>query len=431
MAEEKPHLNVAFIGHVDHGKSTLIGRMMFEHGDIRETMIRKFEDMGEKGKTFKFAWVMDNLKEERERGVTIDLAHKKFETDNNYITIVDCPGHRDFVKNMITGASQADGAVLVVDIKDGIMPQTIEHGFLAKTLGINQLIVCINKMDLVDYSQEKFEELKKDISEKLLKRIGYDPSKTPFVPTSAFNGDNVFKASDKMSWWKGDTMFQALDKLKPPEKPIDKPLRLPVQDVFTIKGVGTVPVGRVETGVMKVGDEVVFEPATTILGKSISGEVKSIEMHHVGLPQATPGDNVGFNVRGVGKQDIRRGDVVGHTDNVPSVVRPKDSFRAQIQVISHPSAITAGYTPVFHSYTAQVACTFEQLKAKLDPKSGSVQEENPSFLKTGDAALVEIRPTKPMVIEIFKDIPQMGRFAVRDMGQTVAVGVCVAIHKAS
>jgi elongation factor 1-alpha len=430
MAEEKPHLNVAFIGHVDHGKSTLIGRMMFEHGDVREALIKKFEEMGEKGKTFKFAWVMDNLKEERERGVTIDLAHKKFETDHNYITIVDCPGHRDFVKNMITGASQADAAVLVVDVKDGIMPQTIEHGFLAKTLGITQLIVNINKMDLVNYDQKKYEELKEELS-KLLKRIGYDPEKTPFIPTSAFNGDNVIKASDKMPWYKGDTMFQTLDKIEQPEKPIDKPLRLPVQDVFTIKGVGTVPVGRVETGIMKVGDTVIFEPATTILSKSISGEVKSIEMHHVSLPEATPGDNVGFNVRGVGKQDIRRGDVVGHSDKPPSVIRPKDSFRAQIQVIRHPTAITAGYTPVFHSHTAQVACTFEQLAAKLDPRTGGVQEENPSFLKTGDAALVEIRPTKPMVVEVFKDIPQMGRFAIRDMGQTVAVGVCVAIHKAS
>lgn len=430
MAEDKPHLNVAFIGHVDHGKSTLIGRMMFEHGDVREALIKKFEEMGEKGKTFKFAWVMDNLKEERERGVTIDLAHKKFETDHNYITIVDCPGHRDFVKNMITGASQADAAVLVVDVKDGIMPQTIEHGFLAKTLGITQLIVNINKMDLVNYDQKKYEELKEELS-KLLKRIGYDPEKTPFIPTSAFNGDNVIKASDKMPWYKGDTMFQTLDKIQQPEKPIDKPLRLPVQDVFTIKGVGTVPVGRVETGVMKVGDTVIFEPATTILSKSISGEVKSIEMHHVSLPEATPGDNVGFNVRGVGKQDIRRGDVVGHSDTPPNVIRPKDSFRAQIQVIRHPTAITAGYTPVFHSHTAQVACTFEQLAAKLDPRTGGVQEENPSFLKTGDAALVEIRPTKPMVVEVFKDIPQMGRFAIRDMGQTVAVGVCVAIHKAS
>lgn len=306
MAKEKPHMNVAFIGHVDHGKSTLIGRMLMEHGDIREQMIKKFEEMGEKGKTFKFAWVMDNLKEERERGVTIDLAHKKFETDNRYITIVDCPGHRDFIKNMITGASQADAAVLVIDAKDGVMPQTKEHVFLARTLGIKQLVVAINKMDLVDYKQDRFEKVKSETI-KLLKLVGYKPDEVPIIPTSAFNGDNVTKSSDKMPWFSGKSFMETLDALKEPEKPTDKPLRLPVQDVFTITGVGTVPVGRVETGVMKVGDNVIFEPASTILGKPVSGEVKTIEMHHVGLPKAEPGDNVGFNVRGVGKKDIRRG----------------------------------------------------------------------------------------------------------------------------
>ncbi|MFQ6088412.1 MAG: translation elongation factor EF-1 subunit alpha [Candidatus Methanofastidiosia archaeon] len=428
MAKQKPHLNVAFIGHVDHGKSTLIGRMMFEHGDIREQMVKKFEEMGEKGKTFKFAWVMDNLKEERERGLTIDLAHRKFETTRNYITIVDCPGHRDFVKNMITGASQADAAVLVVDVVDGIMPQTKEHGYLAKTLGVGQLIVAINKMDLVNYKQEKFENLKKEVS-KLLKMIGYNPSDVIFVPTSGFRGENITSKSEKMPWYDGVTFLDALDQIKEPEKPTDKPLRLPLQDVFTITGVGTVPVGRIETGILKVGENVIFEPASSILGKSISGEVKSIEMHHEKMNEAIPGDNVGFNVRGVGKQDIRRGDVLGHIDTPPTVVTPKDTFRANIQVISHPTALTAGYTPVFHCHTAQVACTFEKLVAKLDRKTGGIAEENPDFLKTGDAALVEIRPTKPMVIEVYKDIPQMGRFAVRDMGQTVAVGVCIAIHK--
>jgi elongation factor 1-alpha len=429
MPKERPHLNVAFIGHVDHGKSTLIGRMLFDHGDVREQMIKKFEEMGEKGKTFKFAWVMDNLKEERERGVTIDLAHKKFETDRNYITIVDCPGHRDFVKNMITGASQADAAVLVIDVKDGIMPQTIEHGFLAKTLGITQLVIAINKMDMVGFKQAEFDKLKAEVSEKLLKRVGFDPATVPFIPTSAFNGDNVITKSEKTTWYTGDTILQALDKLKEPPKPTDKPLRLPIQDVFTITGVGTVPVGRVETGILKPGESVIFEPASTIFNKPIAGEVKTIEMHHEQLTQALPGDNVGFNVRGVGKQDIRRGDVLGHQNLPPSVVRTKDTFKAQIQVINHPTAITPGYTPVFHVHTSQVACTFEKLLAELDPKTGGVKKENPEFLKSGNAAIVEIRPTKPMVIEVFKEIPQMGRFAIRDMGQTVAVGVCISINR--
>lgn len=428
MAKEKPHMNVAFIGHVDHGKSTTVGQLLLQHGDIRDTVIKKFEDMGEKGKTFKFAWVMDSLKEERERGVTIDLAHKKFETDNKYITIVDCPGHRDFVKNMITGASQADAAVLVVAANDGVMPQTKEHVFLARTLGITNLVVAINKMDVVDYKEEKFNEIKDAVS-KLIRVVGFKPDQTPFIPISAFQGDNITNASDKLSWYKGKSLIDAIDSLEQPQPPIDKPLRLPVQDVFTITGVGTVPVGRVETGIMKLGDKVIFEPASTIVGKPVTGEVKTIEMHHVTLKEARPGDNVGFNVRGIGKKDIRRGDVIGHVNNPPSVITPKDTFRAQIAVLTHPTAITAGYTPVFHAYTSQVACTFEALVAKLDKKTGGVAEENPKFLKSGDAAIVELRPTKPMVLENYKEIPEMGRFAIRDMGTTVAAGMCIAIHK--
>ncbi|HOM95845.1 MAG: translation elongation factor EF-1 subunit alpha [Candidatus Methanofastidiosa archaeon] len=429
MATQKPHLNVAFIGHVDHGKSTSVGQLLVMHGDIRSDLVKKFEVMGEKGKTFKFAWVMDNLKEERERGVTIDLSHKKFETDSKYITIVDCPGHRDFVKNMITGASQADAAVLVVAVNDGIMPQTQEHVFLSRTLGIQQLAVLINKMDTVNYSQEKFDAIKAEV-EKLIRTVGFKVEETRFIPASAFNGDNIVTKSDKTPWYTGPTLLEAVDSFKEPDKPTDKPLRLPIQDVYTITGVGTVPVGRVETGVMKKGDTVVFEPASTVFGKQIAGEVKTIEMHHETLDQALPGDNVGFNVRGVGKNDIKRGDVLGHPNNPPTVVTLNDSFKAQIVVLRHPTAITVGYTPVFHCHTAQIACTFEKLIAELDPKTGNVKTENPDFLKSGSAAIVQVKPTKPMVIEEIKILPQLGRFAVRDMGATVAAGMVQSIQKA-
>ena len=429
MATQKPHLNVAFIGHVDHGKSTSVGQLLVMHGDIRSDLVKKFEVMGENGKTFKFAWVMDNLKEERERGVTIDLSHKKFETDSKYITIVDCPGHRDFVKNMITGASQADAAVLVVAVNDGIMPQTQEHVFLSRTLGIQQLAVLINKMDTVNYSQEKFDAIKAEV-EKLIRTVGFKVEETRFIPASAFNGDNIVTKSDKTPWYTGPTLLEAVDSFKEPDKPTDKPLRLPIQDVYTITGVGTVPVGRVETGVMKKGDTVVFEPASTVFGKQIAGEVKTIEMHHETLDQALPGDNVGFNVRGVGKNDIKRGDVLGHPNNPPTVVTLNDSFKAQIVVLRHPTAITVGYTPVFHCHTAQIACTFEKLIAELDPKTGNVKTENPDFLKSGSAAIVQVKPTKPMVIEEIKILPQLGRFAVRDMGATVAAGMVQSIQKA-
>jgi len=407
MAKQKEHMNLAFIGHVDHGKSTLVGHLLLQSGVIAEQQLSKGEN--------KFRFVMDKLQEERERGVTIDLAHAKFETPKYEFTIVDCPGHRDFVKNMITGASQADAAVLVVAIDDGVMPQTKEHAFLARTLGISQLIVAINKMDLVKYDEAKFNALKDDVSA-LIRTVAYKPKEIDFIPISAFEGDNITKASENTKWYKGPSLVEALQKLSPPDKPTKLPLRVPVQDVYSITGVGTVPVGRVETGVMKRGDNVIFEPP------GASGEVKSIEMHHEILEQAEPGDNVGFNVRGVGKNDIRRGDVAGHTKNPPSVAK---EFTAQIVVLQHPGVITVGYTPVFHCHTAQVACTFMELQKKLDPATGQIKEENPDFLKTGDAAFVVVKPTKPMVIEKIKDIPHMGRFAIRDMGQTVAAGMCI------
>ncbi|WP_148882018.1 translation elongation factor EF-1 subunit alpha [Thermococcus aciditolerans] len=427
MAKEKPHINIVFIGHVDHGKSTTVGRLLFDSQNIPENIIQKFEQMGEKGKSFKFAWVMDRLKEERERGITIDVAHTKFETPHRYITIIDAPGHRDFVKNMITGASQADAAVLVVAVTDGVMPQTKEHAFLAKTLGINHIIVSLNKMDMVNYDEKKFKQVAEQVK-KLLMMLGY--KNVQVIPTSAWEGDNIVKKSDKMPWYNGPTLFEALDQIPEPPKPTDKPLRIPIQDVYSIKGVGTVPVGRVETGVLKVGDVVIFEPASTIFHKAIQGEVKSIEMHHESMPEALPGDNIGFNVRGVGKNDIKRGDVAGHTNNPPTVVRPKDTFKAQIIVLNHPTAITVGYTPVLHAHTLQVAVRFEQILAKLDPRTGNIVEENPQFIKTGDSAIVVLRPTKPMVIEPVKEIPQMGRFAIRDMGQTVAAGMVISVQKA-
>jgi len=409
MAKTKEHINLAFIGHVDHGKSTLVGHVLLKAGAVAEQQL----DEGEN----KFRFLMDKLGEERERGVTIDLAHAKFETQKYEYTIVDCPGHRDFVKNMITGASQADAAVLVVDAVDGVQPQTKEHVYLSMTLGIRQLIIAVNKMDLVDYKEEKFNEVKDEVST-LIASIGFKPSEVPFIPISAMEGDNILEPSSNTPWYKGKALIPSFDEFKAPEKPTSLPLRVPIQDVYSITGVGTVPVGRIETGIMKKGEDVIFEPAAA------SGEVKSIEMHHEMHEEAEPGDNVGFNVRGVGKNDIRRGDVAGHIADAPTVAK---EFNAQIVVLQHPGVITIGYTPVFHCHTSQVACTFLELSKKLDPKTGQVAEENPDFLKTGDAAIVKVKPTKPMVIEDSKVIPNMGRFAIRDMGQTVAAGMCISI----
>ncbi len=422
MAQAKPHVNLVTIGHVDHGKSTLVGRLLFEHGEIPAHIIEEFRKQSEeKGKaTFEFAWVMDRYKEERERGVTIDLSHRKFETDKYYFTIIDAPGHRDFVKNMITGTSQADAAMLVVSAREGegIMAQTREHAFLSRTLGVQQLIVLINKMDAVQppYNQQRYEEVKKDV-EKLLQSIGY--KNVPIIPISGYKGDNIIKKSDNLKWFNGPTLLEALENLKLPEKPVDKPLRLPIQDVYSITGIGTVPVGRIETGILKVGDKVTFQPADK------NGEVKSIEMHHENMPTAEPGDNVGFNVRGIAKNDIKRGDVCGPVSNPPTVVK---SFTAQVVVLNHPSVIANGYKPVFHIHTTQIACRFEHIIKTLNPKDGTTLKENPDFIKTGDIAIVKVIPDRPFVIEKVADIPQLGRFAIRDMGQTVAAGQCIDVE---
>ena len=420
---KKPHRNIVFIGHVDHGKSTTVGRLLLDSGHIEEHVIEKNEKLAaESGKAgFGLAYVMDGLKEERERGITIDVAHKEFFTPTYYWTIIDAPGHRDFVKNMITGASQADTAVLLCAANDGVNAQTKEHAFLAKVLGVKGLIVHVNKMDIsgVDWTEEKYNAACKEVSQ-LLRMAGFKPDDVPMIPASSLNGDNVFNKSDKCPWYNGPTLFEAIDATPMPDKPSSKPLRLPIQDVYKISGIGTVPVGKIETGTLNVGKNVVFNPSMK------GGEVKSIEMHHTMVDKAEPGDNVGFNVRGLAADDIRRGDVAGYSDSQPTFVRHDETFVGQIQLMDIPKAVSVGYTPVFHAHTAQVAVKFMDLLEKTN-KSG--KEANPSFLKTGDACLIRLQPTKPMSSEQLDTFPELARFAIRDMGKTVAAGVCIKIEK--
>lgn len=426
-ASKKPHMNLVVVGHVDNGKSTIVGHLLVDMGVIDQRTIDAFAKESEatgKGDTFKYAWVLDSIKDERERGITIDLAFQKFETSKYFYTLIDAPGHRDFIKNMITGASEADAAVLVVSTKPGETEaatdpggQAREHAFLSRTLGVSQLIVALNKMDDSNYTEARYKEVK-EIVEKMLKLVGYNTSKINFIPVSGWKGDNLLKKSDKMPWYKGPTLGEALDLFDPPAKPIGKPLRIPIQDVYSITGVGTVPVGRVETGILKANDKVVVMPS------GVTGEVKSIETHHTQMESAEAGDNIGFNLRGVDKKSIKRGDVIGPVNNPPSVAK---EFEAQIIVIHHPTAMAPGYTPVLHAHTAQVAATISEFVAKIDPKTGGTLEEKPKFLKTGDAAIVRIKPVRPLAIETFKEFPEIGRFALRDMGTTIAAGVIKSI----
>jgi len=332
--------------------------------------------------SFKYAWVLDKLKAERERGITIDITLWKFETPKYYVTVIDAPGHRDFIKNMITGTSQADVAILIVaggtgEFEAGISKngQTREHALLAYTLGVKQLIVGVNKMDTTEppFSQARFEEIQKEVSA-YVKKIGYNPATVPFVPISGWNGDNMLEPSTNMPWFKGwqierkgaktegKTLLQALDAMEPPSRPVDKPLRLPLQDVYKIGGIGTVPVGRVETGVLKPGMVVTFAPVM------LTTEVKSVEMHHEALAEAVPGDNVGFNVKNVSVKELRRGYVAGDSkDNPPKAT---EEFTAQVIVLNHPGQISNGYTPVLDCHTAHIACKFREIKEKCDRRSG-------------------------------------------------------------
>jgi len=431
MGKEKKHVNIVVIGHVDAGKSTTTGHLIYKCGGIDKRVIEKFEkEASEMGKSsFKYAWVLDKLKAERERGITIDIALWKFETSKYYFTIIDAPGHRDFIKNMITGTSQADIAILVIasptgEFEAGISKngQTREHALLSYTLGVKQMIVATNKMDSTTppYDKNRYEEIKGEVSN-YLKKVGYKPANIPFVPISGWVGDNMLEKSDNMNWYKGPTLLEALDSIKPPKRPFDKPLRLPLQDVFKIGGVGTVPVGRVETGKLKPGMNITFAPCM------IKTECKDVEMHHEKLTEALPGDNVGFNVKNVSLKDIKRGDVASNTKDHPA--EETDTFTSQVIIMNHPGQISNGYAPVIDCHTAHIACKFINITQKIDRRSGKVLEENPKFLKNGDASIIELKPSKQMCVETFSEYPPLGRFAVRDMRQTVAVGVIKKITK--
>jgi len=444
MGKEKIHINIVVIGHVDSGKSTSTGHLIYKCGGIDKRTIEKFEkEAQEMGKgSFKYAWVLDKLKAERERGITIDISLWKFETTKYYVTIIDAPGHRDFIKNMITGTSQADCAILVVaggvgEFEAGISKngQTREHALLAYTLGVKQMIVAVNKMDSTEppYSEKRYEEIKSEVSA-YVKKIGYNPAAIAFVPISGWHGDNMLEASDKMPWFKGwsserkegnatgKTLLEALDAIIPPQRPTDRPLRLPLQDVYKIGGIGTVPVGRVETGIIKAGMVVTFAPA------NLTTEVKSVEMHHEALTEGgQPGDNVGFNVKSLAVKDLKRGYVASDSKN--DTAMEAASFNAQVIVLNHPGEICAGYTPVLDCHTAHIACKFFELLEKVDRRTGKQTEDKPKSVKSGEAAIVKLIPTKPMCVEKFADYAPLGRFAVRDMRQTVAVGVIKEVEK--
>ena len=433
MQKEKAHINIVAFGHVDCGKSTILGHLLYKCGIFDKRYLERCARESDRGlwrDYAKYSYCINRNRAERERGITIDISLWNLETEKYSFTAIDTPGHRDFLKNMLTGTSQADCALLIVsamegEFEAGMSPegQTREHALLAYTLGIKQMIVIVNKMDQDSYSsygkynEQRFEDIKSEVGT-YLQKVGFKIEKIPFVPVSGYCGDNLVEKSENLPWYKGPTLLEALDNIHPPKRPTHKPLRIPIKDVYKIGGIGTVVVGRVETGILKEGMLVTFAPCQPCC---LTTEIRSIERHHCTIKEAIPGDNVGFNVKGILRRELKRGYVCGDAMNDPP--KEVENFIAHIVALFHPGRICKGYVPMVHCHTAHIACKFTEIKHKLDRKTGEVIEDSPQYIKSGEAAIVVLTPLKPMVVEKFEDYPQLGRFVITDMRQTVAVGV--------
>jgi elongation factor 1-alpha len=404
---ELPKINVVTVGHKDHGKSTLIGRLLYESKTLKkEELIELKQTTKELGKkNIEFAFLIDRFKEEREGGLTIDIMHIPFKTKKYDYTIIDCPGHEEFIKNMITGASKADAAILVVSAKpeEGVMEQTKEHVFLIKTLGINQMVVAISKMDTVNYSKKRFDELSEKVK-KFLKSIGYNIQRIPFVPISALKGSNIFTKSNEMRWYTGLSFVQTLDEtFRPVESSINKPLRISVQDIYTIDGRKFI-IGKVESGILRVGDEVVFQPSNTI------GRIKNIQKYNEKKKEASPGESIGFEIEKLRGRDVKRGDVCGHLTNSPTVAR---KFSAHV-ILLYPLQIKVGDIFLIHRGSAEVNCKVE----KIDNLNGKFASR---------VKKVKFSPLQKIVVERYNDNQQLGRFVIRDKGTIIGAGIVLDV----
>jgi elongation factor 1-alpha len=445
-SSEKKHLSLVVCGHVDAGKSTTTGHLIFKLGGVSQREMEKLQQEATNNNmsSFAFAYYMDRDKAERERGVTINCTTKEFYTDSYHFTIVDAPGHKDYIKNMITGAGCADVALLLVPAEKGgfetaiqkgdhknnvIQGQTRQHARLLSLLGIEQLIVGINKMDSCDWSEDRYNEIKDEMT-KMIQQAGFKPRRVPFIPYSGFHGENLINETDKMPWYKGwnaniskdevvegKTLYDALEKLaRPPNRAVSKLVRVPINGVYQIKGVGDVITGRVEQGIIRPNDVVGVVP------RKLSGlKIFSIEMHHKMISQALPGDNVGLNIKGLDKKNMPKiGDVIYIEKE--NILKPVKEFRAQVVVQEHPGQLKIGYSPLIHVRTSKASCKMSQILWKTNKKSGGEKIENPPFLEAGDAAEVVFEPKQGLYLETYEDCPGIGRIAVMDSNQLAMMG---------
>jgi len=458
----KPHLSIVICGHVDSGKSTTTGHLIFELGGINERELEKLKQEADRlGKSsFAFAFYMDRQKEERERGVTIACTTKEFFTEKWHYTVIDAPGHRDFIKNMITGASQADVALIMVP-SDGnftiaiqrgnhkageIQGQTRQHSRLINLLGVKQICIGVNKMDcdLAKYSKERYDEVGNEMRN-MLQKVGWKKDfvdkNVPVLPISGWCGDNLIKKSEKMTWWTGvdvevagasekvhvHTLLDCFnDMCRVPPRPTDAPMRLPISGIYKIKGVGDVLAGRVEQGIVKPGEEVVFLPTNTA-GTPCNGKVFTVEMHHKRVEEAHPGDNVGLNIKGLDKQNMpRSGDVMIYKKDT-SLSQVK-SFNAQIQVLDIPGEIKNGYSPIGFVRCGRSACRITKMVWKMGKETGGKKMEDPHSLKSNEMAEVTFEPQQPLVADSYKNCEGLSRVAFMDGNGVVMLGKVVSVE---
>jgi len=455
----KEHLSIVICGHVDSGKSTTTGRLLFELGGIEERTMTKLKEEAERlGQgSFAFAFYMDTQKDERERGVTIKCTTKEFFTDNYHYSVIDAPGHRDFIKNMISGAAQADVGVLMVPadgnfttaIQKGnhkageVQGQTRQHARLIQLLGVKQIMVGVNKMDtsIGDYStydEKRFQEIK-DEMQRTLKVVGWPAGfvekKVPIIPISGWNGDNLLTMSDNMKWWKGQkvkinkekamvvtTLLEGLNEfVQPAARDPEKKMRLPISGVYKIKGVGDVLTGRVEQGNVLPGKEVIFLPTHTE-STACPGKIFTVEMHHKRLEEGgKSGDNIGMNVKALNKDNMPRvGDVMIYKED--DTIKTSENFSAQVSVLDIPGSIKCGYSPIGHVRCGRAACRLVKICWRLGKDTGGEKADGGVELKTNDQAEVIFCPQQPMVVDKFSNCEGLARIAFLDGNSAVMLG---------
>ncbi|XP_034555124.1 HBS1-like protein isoform X1 [Notolabrus celidotus] len=427
----KPLLNLVVIGHVDAGKSTLMGHLLYRLGNVNKRTMHKYEQESKKaGKaSFAYAWVLDETGEERDRGVTMDVGMTKFETNSKVVTLMDAPGHKDFIPNMITGAAQADVAVLVVDASRGEFEagfeaggQTREHALLVRSLGVTQLAVAVNKMDQVNWQQERFQEIITKLGH-FLKQAGFKDSDVFYVPTSGLSGENLTtrsSVSELTSWFSGPSLLEQIDAFKAPQRSVDKPFRLCVSDVFKDQGSGFCVTGKIEAGYIQTGDRILAMPPNETC------TVKVITLHDEPLDWAAAGDHVSLTVTGM---DIIKINVGCVFCNPKEPIRACTRFKARVLLFNIEVPITKGFPVLLHYQTVSEPATIRKLVSVLHKSSGEVLKKKPKCLSKGMNAIVEIQTQRPVSLELYKDYKELGRFMLRYVGSTIAAGVVTEIKE--